>query len=54
MKRTSERSPLNPHECAEWANDRMIPELVADGYRWFVDRGQLRLARSNNSMISAV
>ena len=28
-KSSGEKSPLNPHECAAWANDRLTPEQAA-------------------------
>jgi hypothetical protein len=41
----AERSPTDPYECAEWANSRMKPETVADGWRWIVRDGQIRFVR---------
>lgn len=37
---TEDRSPLNPHECAAWANARLTPEQ-AEIFEYAVFDGQL-------------
>jgi hypothetical protein len=31
-----EKSPLDPQECCDWANDRLHPEAAKLGLRWVV------------------
>jgi hypothetical protein len=34
-KSESGRSPTDPRECCDWANDRLHPDAANTGLRWY-------------------